>query len=86
MELQLNCREIILNNQLNTRLEQSLITTDRLKKPVHHNKAGRECGGGARGLAGLPCMAAEVPEGYSVAGGFPLRSVGSKPQGEFPGL
>ena len=25
---------------------------------------GRECGGGTRGLAGLPWKAAEIPDGY----------------------
>ena len=53
---------------------------DRQKKWLHQNKTGRERGGGARGLAGLPWEAAEVPEGYRSSWGFPLRRVGSKPQ------
>ena len=31
---------------------------------LQHNENNRECGGGTRGLAGLPWVAAEDPEGY----------------------
>ena len=44
---------------------------DRQKKPLHHNKTGRECRGGTRGLAELPWVAAEVPEGYVGGQGGP---------------
>ena len=40
------------------------MTKDRQKKSLHHNKTSREYGGGIRGLAGLPWVAAEVLEGY----------------------
>ena len=56
------------------------------KKPLTHNETGRECGGGTRGLARIPQVAAEVPEGYFSSQGFPLRSVESKPQAVAPGL
>ena len=61
------------------------MTTDRQKKPLHHNMTGRECGN-ARGLAGLPRVAAEVLELYFSSGGFLLRSVVPKPQAELPRL
>ena len=44
-------------------MERSLITKDLQNKPHHKIKTDRKCGG-ARGLAGLPRVAAEVPEGY----------------------
>ena len=50
------------------------MTKDRQKKSLHHNKTSREYGGGIRGLAGLPWVAAEVPERYFSN----LRSRGSK--------
>ena len=37
-----------------------------------------------RGLAGLPWVAAEVPEGCFMAGEFPRRSVGWAPQSIAP--
>ena len=40
---------------------------------------GRECGD-VRGLAEFPKVAAEVLEGYFGSEGFPLKSMGSKPQ------
>ena len=40
------------------------ITKDKQMKTLYHIKAGRESRGGARGLAGFPWAAAEVPEGY----------------------
>ena len=46
---------------------------------------GRECRD-VKGLAALPWVAAEVPEGYFSSWGFPLRSVGSKPQAWLPSL
>ena len=59
---------------------------NRQKKSLYHNVTGMECGGDAKGLAGLSCVAAEVPEGNFRAGGLPLRSVGSKPQARLPTL
>ena len=64
----------------------SLMTTDRWRKLRHHNVTGRECRGDARGLAGLPQAAADVPEAYLRGRGFPLRSVGPKPQTGLPSL
>ena len=37
---------------------------DRQKKPLHHNKTGRECRGDVSRLAGLPQLAAEILEEY----------------------
>ena len=73
MELQLNCRESILNNQLN-KLERSLIIKDRLKKPLHHKT--RQCRGGARGLAGLPWVAVVVLKVYFNGQGLPPEKCG----------
>ena len=36
----------------------------RQKKQLHNNVTGIECRGDMRGLAGLPRVAAEVPEEY----------------------
>ena len=47
------------------------MTKDRQKKSLHHNKTSREYGGGIRGLAGLPWVAVEVPEGYFSGQGVP---------------
>ena len=49
------------------------MTTDKQKKPLHHNETGRECRGGMRGLAGLSWVAAEVPEGYFSGLGITLE-------------
>ena len=57
-------------------MERSLITKDRQKKQLHHNKTGRECGGGTRGLAGLPQVAAEVLGGYFSGWGYSLEKCG----------
>ena len=57
-------------------LERSFTTTDRQKKPLHHNLTGRECRGGTRGLAGLPQAAPEVLEGYLAARGLPWEMRG----------
>ena len=59
LELQLNYRKIILNDQLNTH---------------HHTETSRKCTG-AKGLAGLSWMAAEIPKGYFSTEGFALRRV-----------
>ena len=59
---------------------KSLITTDRQKKPLHHSVTGTECGGDVRVLSELLWVAAEVPEGNSVARGFTMGSMGSKSQ------
>ena len=40
------------------------MTMDRQKKQLHHNMTGRECRADMKGLAGLPWMAANVPERY----------------------
>ena len=47
---------------------------------------GRDCRGSARGLAGLPWVAAEVLKGYFSGWGFPLRSMGTKPQARLHSL
>ena len=63
LELQLNYRKIILNNQLNTSWRESnLITKDLWKKLHHHDMTGRECRGTIV-LAGLQWVAAELLEG-----------------------
>ena len=59
---------------------------ERWKKPHHDNLTGRECGGGARGLAGLPQAGAKVLEGYFSSWGFLLRGMGPKPQAGLPSL
>ena len=53
---------------------------DKQKKQLQHNVTGRECRRDARGLDGLPQVAAEVLEGYLSGQGEFLRSVRSKPQ------
>ena len=57
-------------------MERSLITMDKQKKPLHQNETGRECRGGARGLAGLPWVATEVTEGYFSDQGFSSEKCG----------
>ena len=49
---------------------------DRWKKPYHQNKTGQECRTGARGLPGLPWVAAEVLEGYFSSYGVPPEKCG----------
>ena len=49
---------------------------DRQKEPLHHNETGMECGGGMRGLARLPEVTAEVPEGYFSGQGVPPEKCG----------
>lgn len=46
----------------------------------------REYKGDMRGLAEFSQAAAEVAEGYLSGLGFPLKSMGSKPQAGFPNL
>ena len=57
-------------------MERSIITMDRQKKTLHHDVNARKCRGGARGLAGLPCMAPEVLEGYFSDQGVPIENCG----------
>ena len=52
------------------------MTTDRQKKPLHHNVTGREYKGDMRELAGLPQGAAEVLEGYFSGQGVPPKKSG----------
>ena len=82
LELQVNCRDIILNNQL----ERSLINMAKQKKTLQHDVTGKECGGDARRLARIPQVAAGMSGDISTANSFPLRSVGSKPQAGLPSL
>ena len=56
------------------------MTTDRKKKPIHHNVTGMEYRGDTRGLAELPWQQLKCWMEISVATGVPLGSVGSKPQ------
>ena len=59
---------------------------DKQKELLHHHEAGRECEGGAGGLAGLLRVVAEVPEGYFSGQGFSLRTVVSKHQAGLPSI
>ena len=63
LELQVNCREITWNKQLNDSKRED-ITTGRQKNQLQHNVTGRESSGDTRGKAGYTRMAAEVLEGY----------------------
>ena len=75
MELKLNYRTIILNNQLKTSQKEFLYprfyrnSTLRLAGRVEMRK----------GLALLTWVVAEVPEGYLHCGGIPPRSMRPKP-------
>ena len=81
-----NLEKIIQNNQLNTNCTEKPCNYGQTEETIHHNVTGRECGRGTKGLAGIPWVAAEVPEGYDRARGLPLRSVGCKPQVGLPSL
>ena len=56
-------------NHLEPQLQRRFITIDTQKKPLHHSMTGMECGGDTTGLARLPCVAAEMPEGSFSSGG-----------------
>ena len=51
---------------------------DRQKKQLHHNMTGTEYREDMSGQAGLPRVAAEVPEECFAGWGVPLRSVECK--------
>ena len=75
LELQPNCREIILNNQLNTSWTEAYNygQTEENTSPQCDWEGVRRR---HRGLAGLPQMAAEVPKGYFSGRGDPLEKCG----------
>ena len=59
---------------------------DRQKKTLQHHMTGRECGRDSEGWLGSHEWQLKFQRGSSVGEGFPLRSVGSKPQSGLPSL
>ena len=74
MELKLNCREIIQNNQLNTSWREALHPQTHRRSPFTTIRLVGSAE--AAGKAGLPQVAAEVPEGYSHGQGVTPETCG----------
>ena len=67
-----------MNNQLNPSCREALYPQTDGRKHFT-TMTGKECGGDAKGLAGLPQVEVEVPEGYfSSWGGVPSEKYGVK--------